>query len=104
MPADPSAAVFSALADPTRRRLLSAIAAHPATATELAGELPISRQAVLKHLNTLTQAGLLEREREGRDVRYRMTPEPLSDAVTWIAAVGGEWDARLAALRARLTG
>jgi ArsR family transcriptional regulator, cadmium/lead-responsive transcriptional repressor len=103
MPADPSAAVFSALADPTRRRLLSAIAAHPATATELAGELPISRQAVLKHLNTLTQAGLLEREREGRDVRYRMTPEPLSDAVT-IAAVGGEWDARLAALRARLTG
>jgi ArsR family transcriptional regulator, cadmium/lead-responsive transcriptional repressor len=104
MPADPSAAVFSALADPTRRRLLSAIAAHPATATELAGELPISRQAVLKHLNTLTQAGLLEREREGRDVRYRMTPEPLSDAVTWIAAVGGEWDARLAALRARFTG
>jgi ArsR family transcriptional regulator, cadmium/lead-responsive transcriptional repressor len=96
--------VFSALADPTRRRLLSAIAAHPATATELAGELPISRQAVLKHLNTLTQAGLLEREREGRDVRYRMTPEPLSDAVTWIAAVGGEWDARLAALRARFTG
>ena len=91
--------VFSALADPTRRRLLSAIAAHPATATELAGELPISRQAVVKHLNTLAQAGLLEREREGRDVRYRVTPEPLSDAVTWIAEVGGEWDTRLAALR-----
>jgi len=103
MPADPSGAVFSALADPTRRRLLSAISAHPATATELAGELPISRQAVVKHLNMLAQAGLLEREREGRDVRYRVTPEPLSDAVTWIAEVGGEWDSRLATLRDSLT-
>jgi DNA-binding transcriptional ArsR family regulator len=100
---DASAAVFSALADPTRRQLLSTIAGHPATATELAGALPISRQAVVKHLNTLAQAGLLEREREGRDVRYRVTPEPLSDAVTWIAAVGGQWDARLAALQSRLS-
>lgn len=104
MPDDASDAVFSALADPTRRRLLSAIAAHPATATELAGELPISRQAVVKHLSTLAQAGLLERDREGRDVRYRVTPEPLSEAVTWIAEVGGQWDARLAALRSSLTG
>jgi DNA-binding transcriptional ArsR family regulator len=103
MPADPSGAVFSALADPTRRQLLTAIAAHPATATELAGDLPISRQAVVKHLNTLAQAGLLERERDGRDVRYRVTPEPLSDAVTWIAEVGGEWDTRLSELRNRLT-
>ena len=99
MPDDASDMVFSALGDPMRRRLLSAIAAHPATATELAGELPISRQAVVKHLSTLAQAGLLERERDGRDVRYRVTPEPLSDAVTWIAEVGGQWDARLAALR-----
>jgi DNA-binding transcriptional ArsR family regulator len=66
--------------------------------------LPISRQAVVKHLSTLERAGLLEREREGRDVRYRVTPEPLSDAVSWIAAVGGEWDARLAALRSSLSG
>ena len=104
MPDDASDMVFSALADPTRRRLLSAIAAHPATATELAGELPISRQAVVKHLSTLAQAGLLERERDGRDVRYRVTPEPLSDAVTWIAEVGRQWDARLAALRSSLRG
>lgn len=102
IPYDASGSVFSALADPTRRRLLSAIAAHPSTATELAGELPISRQAVVKHLNTLSQAGLLERDREGRDVRYRVTPEPLSDAVSWIAEVGGQWDERLAALRASL--
>lgn len=99
---DASDVVFSALADPTRRRLLSAIAAHPATATELAGELPISRQAVVKHLSMLAQAGLLKRQRDGRDVRYCVTPEPLSDAVTWIAEVGGQWDARLAALRSSL--
>ncbi len=104
IPGDAPGGVFSALADPTRRRLLSTIANHPATATELAGELPISRQAVVKHLNTLAQAGLLDRERDGRDVRYRVTPAPLSDAVTWIAEVGGEWDARLAALRSSLNG
>jgi DNA-binding transcriptional ArsR family regulator len=92
--------VFGALADPTRRSLLAAIAGRPtATATELAAELPISRQAVLKHLSALADAGLLDRERRGREVRYRVTPEPLSDAVSWMAAVGGQWDDRLAALR-----
>lgn len=59
---------------------------------------------MVKHLSTLAQAGLLERERDGRDVRYRVTPEPLSDAVTWIAEVGGQWDARLTALRSSLRG
>lgn len=91
-------AVFYALADPTRRRLLAAVAASPATATQLAGELPISRQAVVKHLGALTDAGLLTRERSGREVRYRLTPRPLSDAVGWMAEVGADWDDRLAAL------
>jgi DNA-binding transcriptional ArsR family regulator len=91
-------AVFSALADPTRRRLLSAIAEHPATATELAGGLPISRQAVVKHLSALSDAGLLERRRAGREVRYQVTPAPLSDAVSWMAHVGAQWDDRLASL------
>ncbi len=101
---DPAGAVFGALADPMRRRLLSAIAEHPATATELATALPISRQAVAKHLSSLSQAGLLERERTGRDVRYRMTPEPLSDAVSWMAEVGGQWDERLARLASSYRG
>jgi len=91
-------AVFGALADPTRRRLLSTIAERPATATELAGDLPISRQAVVKHLGALAEAGLLERERAGREVRYRVTPAPLSDAVSWMAQVGSQWDERLASL------
>jgi DNA-binding transcriptional ArsR family regulator len=95
---DPAGAVFGALADPMRRRLLSEIASHPSTATELASELPISRQAVAKHLSSLSEAGLLERERSGRDVRYRVTPAPLSDAVSWMSEVGGQWDDRLARL------
>lgn len=95
---DGADAVFGALADPTRRALLSRVAAGPTTATELAGSLPISRQAVVKHLGALYHAGLLERERAGREVRYRVTPAPLSDAVSWIAEVGSQWDERLASL------
>jgi DNA-binding transcriptional ArsR family regulator len=91
-------AVFAALADPNRRRLLAAVAATPSTATELAGGLPITRQAVVKHLSALTEAGLLERQRTGREVRYRVTPQPLTDAVGWMAEVGAQWDDRLAAL------
>ena len=97
---DRAGAVFGALSDPTRRALLTAIAEHPAaTATELAAQLPISRQAVLKHLNALSEAGLLDRKRTGREVRYEFTPGPLSDAVDWMTAVGAEWDDRLALLR-----
>jgi DNA-binding transcriptional ArsR family regulator len=99
MEQDPAGAVFGALADPMRRRLLAQLANHPATATELASELPISRQAVAKHLTSLSEAGLLERERAGRDVRYRVTPAPLSEAVSWMAEVGGQWDDRLARLQ-----
>lgn len=96
-------AVFGALADPTRRTLLAALAQHPdATATELAAELPITRQAVLKHLTALADAGLLGRTRSGREVRYTVTPAPLEDAVSWIADVGGQWDERMARLRRQL--
>ena len=92
--------VFSALSDPTRRALLRTIAEQPAaTATQLAADLPISRQAVLKHLTALTEAGLIDRERAGREVRYRATPQPLSDAVWWMAEVGAQWDSRLASLK-----
>lgn len=100
---DRAGAVFAALSDSTRRTLLAAIAEHPAsTATELAAQLPISRQAVLKHLNALTEAGLLDRTRTGREVRYEFTPAPLSEAVAWMTAVGAEWDDRLALLRRQL--
>jgi DNA-binding transcriptional ArsR family regulator len=96
-------AVFSALADANRRRLLTLVGQRgSATATELAAELPISRQAVQKHLAGLAAAGLLAPERSGREVRFRVTPAPLSDAMAWMATVGAEWDDRLAALNRRL--
>lgn len=95
MPADSADAVFEALADPMRRQLLRRVSTQPSTATELAAQLPISRQAVAKHLTSLSRAGLLEGERSGRDVRYRVTPAPLSEAVSWMAEIGGQWDDRL---------
>lgn len=92
--------VFEALADPHRRFLLEELGRRDsATATELAAHLPVTRQAVAKHLGVLADAGLVDRERVGRETRYRPTPEPLEDAIEWMARVGGEWDARLARLR-----
>lgn len=98
-------AVFSALADPTRRQVVGRLAERGAlTATELAAELPVTRQAVAKHLAALADAGLVESRREGREVRYRFTPGPMAEAVGWMAEVGSEWDARLDALRRHLSG
>ena len=68
------------------------------TASELARTLPISRQAVSKHLAALSEAGLVESERNGRETRYRPTPAPLDEAAAWMAEVGTLWDTRLAAL------
>ena len=73
-----------------------------ATATELAAERDVTRQAVSKQLNALADAGLLRARREGRETRYELTPEPLGDAMAWIADVGGRWDDRLARLRRHL--
>ena len=92
--------VFSALADPTRRQVLDEIGRRGgATATELAADLPVTRQAVAKHLGILAGAGLVDSRRNGRETRYRVTPEPLSEAIDWMARVGAEWDDRLARLQ-----
>ena len=95
--------VFSALSDPSRRRLLETLAAREsASLTELAAELPVTRQAVSKHLATLGQAGLVESRRSGRETHYRLTPQPLGEALAWMEKVGAQWDARLARLRDHL--
>jgi DNA-binding transcriptional ArsR family regulator len=95
--------VWAALADPTRRRLLDELSERgPLSATELAPHYPLTRQAVVKHLAALSNAGLLDSERHGRDVRYRVVPDRLDSAADWLGLVGARWDARLDALRARL--
>jgi DNA-binding transcriptional ArsR family regulator len=91
--------VFAALGDAGRRSLVEAVAARgTATATELAAELPVTRQAVAKQLSALADAGLLSATRAGRETRYEVTPAPLEDAGEWMVTVGAAWDERLAAL------
>lgn len=100
--ASPAAAadVFAALADPTRWQVLSLLAARgEGTATTLAAEMPVSRPAVIKHLNVLQGAGLVQARRSGREVRFTVRPERLGDTARWLAAVASEWDARLAAIK-----
>lgn len=95
--------VFNALGDPTRRRLVAHLSSlGAASCTELSRVLPISRQAVSKHLDLLAEAGLVSSRRHGRAVVYRLTPKPFADAVSWMTHVGAQWDDRLDALRSQL--
>jgi DNA-binding transcriptional ArsR family regulator len=95
-------AVFDALADPTRRTVLRHVAEQgPRTATELASDLPVTRQAVAKHLAVLREAGLVQPERLGRETRYSATLGPLTDAGRWLTRTGAAWDDRLARLAGR---
>lgn len=92
-------AVFSALSDPTRRAVIRSLSDDgPSTVTELAARLPVSRQAVAKHLDALETAGLVLAT-AGRSRRYRLTPRPMEEAMAWMADVGAEWDERLESLR-----
>ena len=94
--------VFAALADPSRRRLLEQLAGREASVTELAQALPVTRQAVAKHMAALASAGLVDSRRSGRERLYRLNPEPLDGAAGWIARVGSEWEGRLGRLREHL--
>src|SRR5215831_16267413 len=96
--------VFAALADPTRRVILATLAAHgPATATDLADRLPISRQAIAKHLVLLADADLVVPEPgERRRVRYRLHSAPVQVAQQFLSALAHDWDNRLDALRDHL--
>ncbi|MFG2176870.1 ArsR/SmtB family transcription factor [Streptomyces niveus] len=89
--------VFVALADPTRRKLLDLLAAQgEVTATTLADGLPVSRQAVVKHLTVLDAAGLVSGRRTGREVRYAVRPAALDATARWMATLAADWDRRLA--------
>ena len=92
--------LWSAVGDPNRRRLLNVLLNKgEATATTLAGELPVTRQAVSKHLAVLNRAGLVGSSRHGREVRYAVHPQRLYVATRSMAQVAAEWDARLSAIK-----
>ena len=91
--------VFEALADPTRRWMIQRLARSGAsTPTVLAEELPITRQAVSRHLRVLKEGGLVTAHKDGREQQYQLAVDSLRDAGQWIAGIEHEWDTRLAAL------
>jgi DNA-binding transcriptional ArsR family regulator len=95
--------VFDALADPTRRRIVESLGRTPASAGDIADRLPVTRQAVVKHLALLEEAGLVRGERDGRRVVFRLTPGQFADAAAWMHDVGAAWDQRLDKLARRVT-
>ena len=98
--AGPPDEVLAAMADPTRRSLLESLAARgEATATTLADDLPISRQAVVKHLAVLGRAGLVSGRRRGREVRYVVRPEGIAETARWMAGLAADWDRRLTEIK-----
>jgi DNA-binding transcriptional ArsR family regulator len=94
--------VFGALADPTRRRLLQLLAARrPASATTLAGQVTVSRQAVVQHLAVLERSRLVGSQRVGREVLFTVRPEPLLATASWMTHLAETWDERLHLLKQR---
>lgn len=92
--------VFTALADATRRQLLTRLAqSSPKTATQLAREFPISRQGIIKHLERLSHAGLVQMQTKGREKQYVFDPHSLQAASAWIETIGKQWDERLQRLK-----
>lgn len=94
--------LFGALAEPTRRALFQRLMHDgPQTATVLAADSKLTRQAVVKHLQALVTAGLATSERDGREVRYAATPAQLAVVVAWLTESSATWDKRIARLVGR---
>jgi DNA-binding transcriptional ArsR family regulator len=100
MTTSPVDEVLAALAEPSRRLLLDRLAmAGEATATNLAADLPLTRQAVVKHLGVLAHAGLVSGNRVGREVFYRVRSQPLDVTARWMMAMAAKWDGHLATIK-----
>ena len=91
--------VFAALGDETRWSVLAALGEGDASASALAGRLPVSRQAIAKHLAVLEEGGLVEPVRVGREVQYRVLGAQLRETATRLDAIGAQWDRRLATIK-----
>jgi DNA-binding transcriptional ArsR family regulator len=102
VPADPLSLTFAALADPTRRDILTRLARGEATVNELADPFPMSLPAISRHLKVLERAGLIVRSRDKQWRPSRMQAEPLDDAVGWMRARKQTWEARMDRLDAHL--
>ena len=95
------ARIYAAIADPARRDLLTRLASRsPQSATQLATQLPITRQGVLKHLQVLKEAGLVQSQKQGKEVGFTLTPEPLKSVNHFVDSIVATWDARLERLKA----
>jgi DNA-binding transcriptional ArsR family regulator len=101
---DTVGAVFGALADPTRRQMLETLMRDGSTSVPaLTAELPMTRQAIAKHLAVLDGAGLIQRQRQrggGREVTYQLRPQALAPAAAWMNAADAAWSGRLDRLKA----
>jgi DNA-binding transcriptional ArsR family regulator len=96
--------VFAAVSDPTRRRILEALRSQgPLTLKALAGPLPMSRQAVTKHVEVLRDSGLVRVRQAGRERLHRIDPTPLRELDDWLRPYAAFWDDRLARLRQHLS-
>ncbi|KQW02707.1 metalloregulator ArsR/SmtB family transcription factor [Streptomyces sp. Root369] len=92
--------ILLALADPIRRQILSILSREgDGTSTSLAASLPVTRQAVAKHLAVLERAGLIRGHRAGREVRYAADLQPLQRTTRWLEALAGQWERRLEAIK-----
>lgn len=91
--------VFAALGDETRWSILTALGEGDASASALAGRLPVTRQAIARHLSVLEEVGLVEPVRVGREVRYRVVGAELAATARRLDGIGLEWDRRLAAIK-----
>ena len=92
--------LWEAMADPTRRKLLDLLVARgQATATTLTADMPVSRQAISKHLVLLQRVGLIDGHREGREVRYHVREQRLAEATHALSEVANRWDRRLRAIK-----
>jgi ArsR family transcriptional regulator, cadmium/lead-responsive transcriptional repressor len=92
--------LWEAMADPTRRKLLDLLVARGhATATTLTADMPVSRQAISKHLLLLQRVGLIDSHRQGREVRYEVRERRLAEATGALSEVANRWDRRLRAIK-----
>ena len=99
MSADTLVPVFAALGDETRWSILAALGEGDASASALAERLPVSRQAIAKHLAVLQEVGLVESVRVGREVRFRVLGAQLSATAVTLDAIASEWERRLHAIK-----